>query len=165
MINKKDQWMDGLPGAIPRQKRYNATNDATDAEAASFIKLPEYSTQQACEDRLNADGAPYLHIPDEFYKFLFSPVLEECLFKNSVGLYKLLLKTRNACSEYLLGAPDLLIFDKTDRIMKVELKSKTGHARQGQIKFAQKTKVLTLRSYSAFDEEYKKFKAEGQWDK
>ena len=99
-------------------------------------KVTEEVIQEQVENYLNAIGAKFIRIPDEFFDLIYS--------NESVSL-----EVKEMIVEYISGLPDLIIPQKTERgtmILPLELKSKTGKPGPKQKKWE---KVLgTVYAYS-----------------
>ena len=126
--SKKDGWMKGLKGTIPRKVNMGKLRP---------VGIPEASIQQQVEAFLQLKGLKYFHCPDAIYQ-MCAP-----FSKTPIHVKKII-------SESLKGLPDLIIFKrKTYKIagdeiytksvggdyLMIELKKKNSKARQSQVKW------------------------------
>jgi len=110
----------------------------------------EATLQDACEMYLHVKDLTFLHIPDGIYKFIFGNILTSIIAKYP-RWYGWLQAVRGLISRYLLGMPDLFIFDG-GRYLAIELKTRTGKVRQGQQKIHRKIPVRVIRDFPTFKE-------------
>ncbi len=120
------------------------------------MKETEDQLQEKCENWLEIQRIEFVHIPDTMYKFLYSPLINHLISRDR-KVYGWLMGVRKLVSKYLLGLPDLILFDKGGKYLAVELKTKTGKVRQGQKNRAKRMPIVVCRSLNEFTETVNKW--------
>ncbi len=94
---KKDAWMEGLPGTLPRSVPAGPSKPPRLTGGLKVSSPPEAEIQREVEAYCEARGIYYVRVPDALYRWIYGA-------GNSVPVW-----VRCLISRYIKGVPDMVL--------------------------------------------------------